>query len=200
MEFNEKLQDLRKQKGLTQEQLANELFVSRTAVSKWESGRGYPNIDSLKAIANLFSVTVDELLSSDELLTLAEQNTRQKQKNFCDNALGLLDCIVALFLFLPFFAQEQNGTVVAVSLLSLTETANYIKIIYLCFVAITVIFGVLSLSLQNISLSFWVKNKNKFSIILSVFGVAIFIIGSQVYAAIFMFVFLIIKSLLLIKK
>ena len=200
MEFNEKLQDLRKQKGLTQEQLANELFVSRTAVSKWESGRGYPNIDSLKAIANLFSVTVDELLSSNELLILAEQNTRQKQKNFCDNALGLLDCIVALFLFLPFFAQEQNGTVVAVSLLSLTETANYIKIIYLCFVAITVIFGVLSLSLQNINLSFWVKNKNKFSIILSVFGVAIFIIGSQVYAAIFMFVFLIIKSLLLIKS
>lgn len=200
MEFNEKLQDLRKQKGLTQEQLANELFVSRTAVSKWESGRGYPNIDSLKAIANLFSVTVDELLSSDELLTLAEQNTRQKQKNFCDNALGLLDCIVSLFLFLPFFAQNQNGNIAAVSLLNLTLSACYIKIIYLCFVAIMVICGILTLALQNINLSFWVKNKNKFSIILSVFGVAIFIIGSQVYAAIFMFVFLIIKSLLLIKK
>lgn len=200
MEFNEKLQDLRKQKGLAQEQLANELFVSRTAVSKWESGRGYPNIDSLKAIANLFSVTVDELLSSDELLTLAEQNTRQKQKNFCDNALGLLDCIVALFLFLPFFAQNQNGNIAAVSLLNLTLSACYIKIIYLCFVAIMVICGILTLALQNINLSFWVKNKNKFSIILSVFGVAIFIIGSQVYAAIFMFVFLIIKSLLLIKK
>jgi len=40
--FNEKLQQLRKEKGLTQEQLAEELFVSRTAISKWESGRGYP--------------------------------------------------------------------------------------------------------------------------------------------------------------
>ena len=200
MEFNEKLQELRKQKGLTQEQLANKLFVSRTAVSKWESGRGYPNIDSLKTIAKLFSVTVDELLSSDELLTLAEQNTRQKQRNLCDNAFGLLDCIVSLFLFLPFFAQNQNGNIAAVSLLNLTLSACYIKIIYLCFVAIMVICGILTLALQNINLSFWVKNKNKFSITLSVFGVAIFIIGSQVYAAIFMFVFLIIKSLLLIKK
>ena len=48
MEFHEKLQELRKKKGLTQEELAEMLFVSRTAVSKWETGRGYPSIDSLK--------------------------------------------------------------------------------------------------------------------------------------------------------
>ena len=56
MEMNEKLQELRKQKGLTQEQLAQVLIVSRTAVSKWESGRGYPNIESLKAIAKFSGV------------------------------------------------------------------------------------------------------------------------------------------------
>ena len=70
MHFAENLQKLRKQKGLTQEELAAALFVSRTAVSKWESGRGYPNIDSLKAIAKFFSVTIDELLSTDEVLTI----------------------------------------------------------------------------------------------------------------------------------
>ena len=47
MEFHEKLQELRKQKNLTQEELSEILFVSRTAISKWESGRGYPSIDSL---------------------------------------------------------------------------------------------------------------------------------------------------------
>ena len=52
MEFNEKLQELRKNKNLTQEQLAEMLFVSRTAISKWESGSGYPSIDSLKEISN----------------------------------------------------------------------------------------------------------------------------------------------------
>ena len=76
MEFNEKLQVLRKQKGFTQEELAEILFVSRTAISKWESGRGYPNIDSLKSIAKSFGVTVDELLSGDELLTIAEEDGR----------------------------------------------------------------------------------------------------------------------------
>ena len=58
MEFNEKLQELRKQKGLTQEELAAQLFVSRAAVSKWESGRGHPGIDSLKAISRFFSVSI----------------------------------------------------------------------------------------------------------------------------------------------
>ena len=68
VEFHEKIQELRKKKGLTQEELAEALFVSRTAVSKWESGRGYPNIDSLKEISMFFSVSIDELLSSEKLL------------------------------------------------------------------------------------------------------------------------------------
>ena len=79
MEFNEKLLELRKQKGLTQEELAASVYVSRTAISKWESGRGYPNIDSLKAIAKFFGVTMDDLLSGDELLTLAETDNKQKK-------------------------------------------------------------------------------------------------------------------------
>ena len=72
MEFHEKFQELRKSRGLTQEELAESLYVSRTAVSKWESGRGYPSIDSLKAIAGYFSVTIDDLLSGEKLLFIAE--------------------------------------------------------------------------------------------------------------------------------
>lgn len=76
MEFNEKLQQLRKGKEWTQEQLAEELFVSRTAISKWESGKGYPNIDSLKGISKLFSVSIDDLLSGEELISLAADENR----------------------------------------------------------------------------------------------------------------------------
>ena len=91
MEFNEKLQELRKQKGFTQEELSELLFVSRTAVSKWESGRGYPNIDSLKAISKLFSVTIDELLSGDELLNIAEDESKNKENRIRNLVFGLLD-------------------------------------------------------------------------------------------------------------
>ena len=96
MEFNKKLQDLRKQKELTQEELAEKLYVSRTAISKWESGRGYPNIESLKSIAKFFSVTVDELLSTDEVLTIAEEDNKLKEKHFRNLTYGLLDLCINL--------------------------------------------------------------------------------------------------------
>ena len=121
MEFHEKLQQLRKQRGLTQEDLAAQLYVSRTAVSKWESGRGYPNIDSLKAIAKYFSITIDELLSCQEVLNIAEEDTKQKQTHFRDLVFGLLDCCAAMFFFLPFFGQEANGVIQEVSLLALSQ-------------------------------------------------------------------------------
>ena len=108
MEFNEKLQELRKNKGLTQEELAEALYVSRTAISKWESGRGYPSIDSLKEIAKYFSVTIDELLSSDEVLSIAEEDNKQKETHFRSLVFGLLDISVLMFFFLPFFGQKSK--------------------------------------------------------------------------------------------
>ena len=72
MEFGEKLQELRKARSLTQEQLAEALYVSRTAVSKRESGRGYPSIDSLREVSRFFSVTIDELISPDEVVSAAQ--------------------------------------------------------------------------------------------------------------------------------
>ena len=76
MEFHEKLQELRKNRGLTQEELAEALYVSRTAISKWESGRGYPSIDSLKEISKYFSVTIDDLLSGEKIILIAEKENK----------------------------------------------------------------------------------------------------------------------------
>ena len=89
MEFHEKLQELRKNKGLTQEELAEALYVSRTAISKWESGRGYPSIDSLKEISTYFSVTIDDLLSGERLISIAEKENKSNIQSIANNFLFL---------------------------------------------------------------------------------------------------------------
>lgn len=66
MIFSEKLQLIRKNKGLTQEDIAERLAVSRQAVAKWESGQVYPDISNLIQISNLFHVTVDYLVKDQE--------------------------------------------------------------------------------------------------------------------------------------
>ena len=68
MTFAEKLKDLRKQKGISQEQLAEKIYVSRQAITKWESGNGLPDIENLIAISNLFNESLDSLLSEEKSL------------------------------------------------------------------------------------------------------------------------------------
>ena len=65
MSFGEKLQQLRKEKGLSQEDLAHQLNVSRQAVSKWESQNGYPEIEKMILISDLFQVSLDYLMKED---------------------------------------------------------------------------------------------------------------------------------------
>lgn len=108
MDFNEKLKQLRQNKKWTQEELAEKLFISRTAVSKWESGRGFPSIESLKAISQVFDISIDELLSNSELISIAEKDKQQQQKRFQHLLLGTLDCMVGLLLFLPTFGKAQG--------------------------------------------------------------------------------------------
>ena len=188
MEFHEKLQELRKQKGLTQEQLAQQLYVSRAAVSKWESGRGYPSIDSLKAIADFYSVTIDALLSGEEVLTIDADHQKQQTRM----AFGLLDFCSCAYLFLPLFGQQQNGIVQAVSLLSLTEVSPYLKTAYATTVLSMILWGILSLGLQT--------HKEIVSLVLHVLGTFLFIISAQPYAAAFGFLLLGIKVFFLYKK
>lgn len=200
MEFNEKLQELRKQKGLTQEELAERLFVSRTAVSKWESGRGYPNIDSLKAIAGFFSVTVDQLLSSEELLTAAEDSQKQTVGRLRDLWFGLTDLCMALLLFLPLFATETDGSVQTASLLTLTGAEVYLTAAYYAVVGGAILTGILTLALQGLAVTVWVKIKTILSLSIGVVAVLLFIITRQPYAATLAFCLLAVKAVTVMKR
>ena len=200
MEFNEKLQELRKKKGITQEEAAKALFVSRTAISKWESGRGYPGIDSLKAIATFYGVSVDQLLNSEELLTLAEDDKREKERSLRDLVYGLLDFSVIALLFLPFFCQKKDGGVLATSLLSLETLSPYLKGTFLFLTVGIFLWGILTLALQKYNGKFWIKNAYKLSFFWSVTAVLLFTLCQQVYSAVYLFITLIIKTFLIIKK
>ena len=200
MTLGEKLKKLRTEAHLTQDELAEKLFVTRTAISKWESDRGYPNIDSLKAIAKFFSVTVDELLSSDEMLKIAEEDHEQTKKRFCNLVYALLDISVAMFLFLPFFAESTDGVIQSVSLITLNCVKPYLKTAYFTVVIVVSLTGVLTLALQNCQATFWLKSKTTVSLVLGIISVLLFVISSQPYAAVFAFVLLAIKTLALMKR
>ncbi len=199
MEFKEKLQELRKRRGMTQEELANALYVSRTAVSKWESGRGYPGIDSLKAIAAFFSVTVDVLLSGDELLSVAEESQKQTKRNFCDVVVGLLDLGHVTLLFLPLFAVRADQTVQAVSLLGGDALPLYFRILGLVLVSLIAVWGVLLLALQGSESPLWAGCKHKASPILGGLATALFVFALHPYAAVFVLLLLAFQIVFLFK-
>ena len=124
---------------------------------------------------------------------------QRKTHHFRDLVFGLLDCSMIMFLFLPFFGQKVENTIQEVSLLSLTQVHNCIRIPYFIIVWGLVLCGVFTLALQSCGLSVWLKSKSKISLILSVLGVFLFAMSLQPHAAMFTFLFLIIKTLMLIK-
>lgn len=83
MDFSEKLLTLRKSRNLTQEELAEQLDVSRQSVSKWESAQAMPELDKIVALSQVFDVTTDYLLKPsdiDELSAKAEMLEHQQKK------------------------------------------------------------------------------------------------------------------------
>ena len=200
MEFNQKLQELRKQKGLTQEELADALFVSRTAVSKWESGRGYPGIDSLKAISAFFHVSIDDLLSGNEILNLAGEDGKRKEEQLRGTVFALLDVSSILLFFLPLFAQREGGAVFEVSLLSLSSVAPYLKAAYLVIISAIAVFGIISLAFPSSADNKWLTARPALSLALNSSAILIFILSTQAYAAALTFIFLCIKVFLLVKR
>ena len=77
MKFYEKLQLLRREKGLSQERLAEMLDISRQAVSKWESGQTYPEMDKLITISEIFDVTLDSLVKDNQPLARGQRSSSQ---------------------------------------------------------------------------------------------------------------------------
>ena len=198
MEFNEKLQELRKSRSLTQEELAEALFVSRTAISKWESGRGYPSIDSLKEISRYFSVTIDDLICSDEMISVAENEKREFIDKYVSFICNALDILLAILLFIPAFGNGRDSPE-TVSLFGLSGINPPVKIVFAVIIGVTILNGICGVIIANFNRPVWNRHRLVTGIILSILAVTVFIVARQPYAGIVSFSFLVIKGFLITK-
>ena len=200
MEFNEKLQELRKKKGLTQEELADILFVSRTAVSKWESGRGYPNIESLRDISKYFCVSIDDLLSGEKLLYIAENENKSKIKNICSMIFGFVDVFSVLLIILPIYPNNVDGFVYTVNLLNYTRASLWSLYIHWALFFSLILVGVVKIILTRIGREKGSGILADISLFINSGAVLYLALTREAYAVAIIFLLLIVKGALLLKQ
>lgn len=123
--FGEKLKKLRTDNHLTQDELAEKILVTRTAISKWETNKGYPSIDSLKELSKLFGISIDELIADDDIENkrLLDEAEGRRYYWYAIGCLGIatVSAVASCFVQMPYL-----------NILSLSGVVGY------------VIFGILS--------------------------------------------------------
>jgi len=199
MEFSEKLQTLRKSRGLTQEELAEALFVSRTAVSKWESGRGYPSIDSLKEISRFFAVSIDELLSGEKLISIAENENKANIRNLCELLFGTVDLFTVFAILLPLYPKTTDGFIYAVSLIAYTETSALNRTVYWMLFLLLILSGILKVVSTKLSMQRVQKITTFCSVTLSISAVLYLALAGETYAVAVIFLLFAVKALLIFR-
>ena len=95
--FSENLKKIRKEHNLSQEQLADELGVSRQAISKWESSTAYPEMDKIIALCDKFNLNIDDLLHRDIKEVKGEEESKKNINNFINDFLKFISDSVNLF-------------------------------------------------------------------------------------------------------
>ena len=172
MKFCEKLQKLRKEKGYSQEQLADLLDVSRQSVSKWESGTTYPEMDKLLSLCKIFNVSLDEL-TNDEI---TDKNIMDKKKNNFSNIFyAILDMI--------------NKSIEMFKNMSKKELAKCITELIILFVILLVLkipFNYINASVRDIFINFSPK---AFDILNSIWLFLSNVIYLILFVTIFIFVY-----------
>ena len=197
MEFHEKLQELRKRRNLTQEELAEDLYFSRTEITKWESGRGNPSIDSLKTISGFFSILIDELLSADALVSIAEKENRSNIQRICDVLFGTVDLIGILLALLPLYSRQMDNSVIAVNLWEFKPANGWICIICWLLIVAFVLLGIAKMVLNHMCID---NGKNAItisSLLISMTAVLYFSMIRETYCVVIVFLQLMIKGGLL---
>ena len=189
--------ELRKEKNLTQKDLAEKLYVSDKTVSKWERGRGYPSIDSLKTISGFFSILIDELLSADALVSIAEKENRSNIQRICDVLFGTVDLIGILLALLPLYSRQMDNSVISVNLWEFKPANGWICIICWLLIVAFVLLGIAKMVLNHMCID---NGKNAItisSLLISMTAVLYFSMIRETYCVVIVFLQLMIKGGLL---
>ena len=193
MELSKKIKKIRNDNNLTQEQFAEKMLVSRTAVSKWENGTCYPSIDSLKYMAKTFNVSLDKLLSSEEILEIVKIENQSNISKYNGLLFCLLDIVRIIFVFLPLYSYKTNDFIYSVSLLNSNDLGLLLKIVFMLFFVLFFVLGITELVLNykgnNILIS-------KISLYIDVISIFVILFTQQPYVIALMFVIFIIKIIM----
>lgn len=134
--LSEKIYTLRRRSGLSQEQLAEKIGVSRQAISKWEGGLSTPELDKLKALSEFFRVSIDELTSeqgADSSSDCSEPKLTEQNRGGSESKIGVFFCLLGavclillgvLTIILPTSADRLNES----SVLTLNGTGIFIAL------------------------------------------------------------------------
>lgn len=197
MQLSEKIQKLRKERGLTQEQFAAQLFVSRTAVSKWETGRGMPGMESLQMIARLCGVSLDQLLDVEEVLVAAEQENRETLDRFAFSMDGLFGIGAVISLVLPLYKLKIGDSFHSVALYQFT---GWLGGLYWFFPLAMALCGLIQVLIRRSESRSWKNAVSMAGLLFHVCAVFLLILGGQPYPAVLFFGLLLIRGAVMLLK
>ncbi len=192
MEFGDKLKTLREKNGWTQEELGEKLFVSRVTVSKWETGRGLPNLDSLLRLSEICGISINDLISTDKAIECGRNEVKAEKDREKFRFLSILDILTFLLLILPLFRNVQEGTMTSVPLILTPMTNPWLKGILVFLIALGIGLGLIAI----------LKNKSLWKVSLGVSGLlaAILILALQPYPALFVLFLIVAKVSILMLR
>lgn len=197
MELSEKIQRLRKERGFTQEQFAELLFVSRTAVSKWETGRGTPSMESLQMIAKMCGVTLDELLQAEEIIAAAKNENKENINRFAYSIAGMFDMAAGMGLFLPLYKVERNGLFYSVPVYQYT---GWLAALYCFFPLALALCGFLQVLTGKGEHERIKRSINRIGLLLNAAAVFVLVLSAQPYPALMFFALLLLKGTVMLLK
>lgn len=184
---------------MTQEELAEALYVSRTAISKWESGRGYPSIDSLKEISRFFSVSIDELLSAEKMVSIAEKENRDNIRYICDMLLGIIDVLAMIMIVLPIYPNRIDGVYYAVSLPDYVQAGRLKCMLYWAVFILLVIIGAVKILLTRLRQERGSRIITAISVIVGITAVLLLAMGREAYGVSMLFLMIVAKGIVIYK-